>query len=106
MSICRSIDTQKDFVTTTTNWSIKVEVRTFGRRLHGCRNGTFLQGSAGNKKELEAKAGPDKGRGGLLLAGTESQCIQLWDLAKIEKSAVLSGLDTEQGPPQYRLSVE
>ncbi|KAG9074506.1 Serine/threonine-protein kinase [Ceratobasidium sp. UAMH 11750] len=64
---------------------------------------SLLQGSAGNKKELEAgKAGTDKSRGGLLLAGTESRRIQLWDLAKIEKSAVLSGLDTEQGPPQYR----
>ncbi|KAG8682514.1 Serine/threonine-protein kinase [Ceratobasidium sp. 394] len=65
---------------------------------------SLLQGSAGNKKELEAgKAGTDKSRGGLLLAGTESRRIQLWDLAKIEKSAVLSGLDTEQGPPQYRI---
>ncbi|KAG8692735.1 Serine/threonine-protein kinase, partial [Ceratobasidium sp. 394] len=65
---------------------------------------SLLQGSAGNKKELEAgKTGTDKSRGGLLLAGTESRRIQLWDLAKIEKSAVLSGLDTEQGPPQYRI---
>ncbi|KAG8768849.1 Serine/threonine-protein kinase [Ceratobasidium sp. 428] len=64
---------------------------------------SLLQGSAGNKKELDAgKIGTDKGRGGLLLVGTESRHILLWDLARIEKSAVLSGLDTEQGPPQYQ----
>ncbi|KAG9127307.1 Serine/threonine-protein kinase [Ceratobasidium sp. 392] len=65
---------------------------------------SLLQGSTGNKKEFEAgKVGADKGRGGLLLVGTESRHVQLWDLARIEKSAVLSGLDTELGPPQYQI---
>jgi phosphoinositide-3-kinase regulatory subunit 4 len=66
-------------------------------------NSSLAQGSVGNKKELEAgKAGADKGRGGLLLVGTESRRIHLWDLARIERSVVLSGLDAEQGPPQYQ----
>ncbi|QRV84883.1 phosphoinositide 3-kinase regulatory subunit 4 [Ceratobasidium sp. AG-Ba] len=62
---------------------------------------SLAQGSAGNKKELEGGK-VDKGRGGFLLVGTESRRVHFWDLSRVERSAVLSGLDAEQGPPQYK----
>lgn len=66
---------------------------------------SLSQGSLASKKDLDSTKAPvdkDKTRGGMLLLGTESRRIQLWDLARLERSVVLSGLDQEQGPPQYQ----
>jgi phosphoinositide-3-kinase regulatory subunit 4 len=68
-------------------------------------NNSLAQGSVGNKKELDSGGNPadkDKPRGGMLLLGTESRRIQVWDLSRLERSVVLSGLDQELGPPQYQ----
>lgn len=60
------------------------------------------QGSVGGKQELaDGSGGGRKGRGGVLLVGTESRRIQVWDLGNAERSVVLSGVDAEQGPPLY-----
>ncbi|ELU36605.1 other/VPS15 protein kinase [Rhizoctonia solani AG-1 IA] len=66
-------------------------------------NNSLAQASLGSRKELESSATTikDKTRGGMLLIGTEARRIHLWDLSKLEKSVVLSGLDAEQGPPFY-----
>ncbi|KAF8607280.1 ARM repeat-containing protein, partial [Ceratobasidium sp. AG-I] len=60
-------------------------------------------GSIGGKQELvDSTGGGRKGRGGMLLVGTESRRIQVWDLGNAERSVVLSGVDPEQGPPLYQ----
>ncbi|CAE6379670.1 unnamed protein product [Rhizoctonia solani] len=66
-------------------------------------NNSLAQASLGSRKELESSTTTikDKTRGGMLLIGTEARRIHLWDLSKLEKSVVLSGLDAEQGPPFY-----
>ncbi|CAE6470635.1 unnamed protein product [Rhizoctonia solani] len=66
-------------------------------------NNSLAQASLGSRKELDSAnaTSKDKTRGGMLLLGTEARRIHLWDLAKLERSVVLSGLDPEQGPPFY-----
>jgi phosphoinositide-3-kinase regulatory subunit 4 len=66
---------------------------------------SLAQASLGSRKELDSSSATikDKTRGGMLLLGTEARRIHLWDLAKLEKSVVLSGLDPEQGSPFYQL---
>ncbi|CUA77390.1 phosphoinositide-3-kinase, regulatory subunit 4, p150 [Rhizoctonia solani] len=66
-------------------------------------NNSLAQASLGGRKEVESTTSSvrDKTRGGMLLLGTEARRIHLWDLAKLERSVVLSGQDQEQGPPFY-----
>ncbi|KAJ1301055.1 hypothetical protein OPQ81_003473 [Rhizoctonia solani] len=68
-------------------------------------NNTLAQASLASRKELDSanSAIKDKARGGMLLLGTEARRIHLWDLARPERSVVLSGLDQEQGPPFYHI---
>ncbi|CAE6436166.1 unnamed protein product [Rhizoctonia solani] len=70
-------------------------------------NNSLVQASLGSRKELDPtnSAIKDKTRGGMLLLGTEARRIHLWDLARLERSVVLSGLDQEQGPPFYHTHV-
>ncbi|CAE7123924.1 unnamed protein product [Rhizoctonia solani] len=66
-------------------------------------NNSLAQASLGSRKELDSANSSikDKTRGGMLLLGTEARRIHLWDLARLERSMVLSGQDQEQGPPFY-----
>ncbi|KAG8712873.1 Serine/threonine-protein kinase [Ceratobasidium sp. 423] len=70
-------------------------------------NNSLAQASLGNRKELDSANSTikDKTRGGMLLLGTEARRIHLWDLARLERSVVLSGLDQEQGPPFYHTHI-
>ncbi|KEP55073.1 phosphoinositide 3-kinase regulatory subunit 4 [Rhizoctonia solani 123E] len=66
-------------------------------------NNSLAQASLVGRKELDPASSSvkDKTRGGMLLLGTEARRIHLWDLARLERSLVLSGQDPEQGPPFY-----
>ncbi|CAK5279344.1 unnamed protein product [Mycena citricolor] len=44
----------------------------------------------------------EEGRRGFMVTGSEDRKLRLWDLQKLERTAVLSGLESEQEKPSYR----
>ncbi|KAF5350674.1 hypothetical protein D9756_008730 [Leucocoprinus leucothites] len=55
--------------------------------------------------DLMVDSNPSKGGGkGFMITGSEDRKIRFWDLGRIERTAVLSGLESEQERPSFGLS--
>lgn len=53
--------------------------------------------------DLMVDSNPSRGGGkGFMITGSEDRKIRFWDMGKIERTAVLSGLESEQERPTYR----
>lgn len=53
--------------------------------------------------DLMVDSNPSRSGGkGFMITGSEDRKIRFWDMGKIEKTAVLSGLESEQERPAYR----
>lgn len=60
-------------------------------------------GGHSSKLELESSTGGRSSGGrGFIISGSEDRKMRLWDLARVERSAVLSGAETEVEKPGYR----
>lgn len=60
-------------------------------------------GGHSSKFELESSTGGRSSGGrGFMISGSEDRRLRLWDLARVERSAVLSGAETEVEKPWYR----
>ena len=64
--------------------------------------GTDIGGHS-SKLELESSTGGRSSGGrGFVISGSEDRKLRLWDLARVERSAVLGGAETETEKPGYR----
>jgi phosphoinositide-3-kinase regulatory subunit 4 len=60
-------------------------------------------GSHSSKFELDSStSGRSSGGRGFMISGSEDRKLRLWDLARVERSTVLSGAETEVEKPGYR----
>ena len=60
-------------------------------------------GGHSSKFELESSTGGRSSGGrGFLISGSEDRRLRLWDLARVERSAVLSGAEADVEKPGYR----
>lgn len=63
----------------------------------------FDIGGHSSKFELESSAGGRSSGGrGFMISGSEDRRLRLWELGRVERSAVLSGAETEVEKPGYR----
>lgn len=63
----------------------------------------FDIGGHSSKFELESSTGGRSlGGRGFMISGSEDRRLRLWDLARVERSAVLSGAEMEVEKPGYR----
>ncbi|KAJ7715595.1 hypothetical protein DFH07DRAFT_862734 [Mycena maculata] len=68
--------------------------------------GLDFGGPTGVHRSDMADAGPDSahGRRGFMVTGSEDRKLRLWDLSKLERTTVLSGLESENERPSFSSS--
>ena len=64
--------------------------------------GSDLGGHASKFEFDSSTGGRTSGGRGFMISGSEDRKLRLWDLARVERSAVLSGAETEVEKPGYR----